>query len=102
MGAAERGREEVLRRRIFEEMGRGSHRWRLTWLLPFHVLLVTLLVMWGEARWRVVVQIAAVLVFGSTTMARAFDGGERLKAAAFLLGVGGNLALVATTGGLAS
>jgi signal transduction histidine kinase len=102
VGAAERGREEVLRRRIFEEMGRGSHRWRLTWLLPFHVLIVTLLVSWGESRWRAVVQIVAVLIFGSLAVARVFDGGERLKAAAFLLGICGNLALVATTGGLAS
>jgi two-component system, NtrC family, sensor histidine kinase HydH len=102
VGAAERGRVEVFRHKIFEEMGRGSHRWRLTWLLPFHVLLVTLLVMWGEARWRAVVQIIAAVVFGSLTIARVFDGGRRLKAVAFLLGVCGNLALVATTGGLAS
>ena len=102
IGAAERSRLDVLRHKIFEEMGRGSHRWRLTWLLPFHVLLVTLLVAWGESRWRAAVQITAATVFGCLTIARVFDGGERLKAVAFLLGVCGNLALVATTGGLAS
>jgi len=93
---------ELLRRRIFEEMGRGSHRWRLTWLLPFHFLTVALLIFWGESQWRAIVQVVAVFVFASLTIARVFDGAGRLKAVAFLLGICANLALVATTGGLAS
>ena len=101
-GAAERGRVDILRRRIMEEMGRGSARWRLTWILPFHVLVVSLLVFWGESRWRAVVQGTAVLVFGAFAVARAYSEDTRLKVASFLFGIAGNLSLVATTGGLAS
>jgi signal transduction histidine kinase len=102
MGAAEKGRMDILRRRMFEEMGRGSQRWRLTWLIPFHVLVVALLITWGESRWRAVVQIVAVSVFSCLHVVRAYDGRERMKGVGFLLSIGGNLALLATTGGLAS
>ena len=34
---------EAVRERVFQDMGRGSARWRLTWVLPIHLMIVGLL-----------------------------------------------------------
>jgi signal transduction histidine kinase len=101
-GAAERGRVEALRRRIFDEMARGSHRWRLTWILPFHIFVVTLLVVRGEATWRALVQGAAVFAIGVLFVARVRAESRQLRLISILLGITANFALIATTGGLGS
>ena len=44
----ERARFDALRRRVFDEMGRGSARWRFTWALPMNAGVVGLLVLRGE------------------------------------------------------
>jgi signal transduction histidine kinase len=98
----ERARFEALRRRIFDDLGHAAARWRLTWILPFTVLVVVLLAVRGESGPRVVIQSAAVAVLGALFITRVFSNHVALKVASFLLGIATYFALVATTGGLAS
>jgi signal transduction histidine kinase len=97
-----RARFEVLRRRVFDDMGRASSRWRLTWILPFHVLVIVLLVARGESAARALVQAAVVAVLGLLFVARIPWSYRRLRVGSFLFGVVGYFVLLATTGGLAS
>ncbi|MBV9948399.1 MAG: HAMP domain-containing histidine kinase [Myxococcales bacterium] len=97
-----RARFEALRRRVFEDMGRASARLRLTWILPFHALVVLILVARGESGARAVAQGIAVAVLLGVFVARAMWADRRLKAGSFLLGVGAYFVILATTGGLAS
>ncbi len=100
----QRARYDALRGRIFDELGHASARWRLTWLLPFNVLVVGLLVSRGESTPRIVVQSVAVVVMGILFATRVFYG-ERLpllKVISLPLGVLNYFVLVGTTGGLAS
>jgi signal transduction histidine kinase len=98
----QRARFDALRTRVFEEMGRGAARWRLTWILPFNVFVVVLLVARGESHDRAWLQGAAVALIGVLFIARMFWNHTVLKATSFLLGVGSYFVLLATTGGLAS
>jgi signal transduction histidine kinase len=97
-----RARFDALRSRVFEEMGRGAARWRLTWILPFNVFVVVLLVARGEARNLALIQGAAVAVIGVLFVARVFSQHLVLKAGSLLCGVVSYFVLLATTGGLAS
>jgi hypothetical protein len=97
----QRARFDALRTRVFEEMGRGAARWRLTWILPFNGFVV-LLVARGESHDRAWLQGAAVALIGVLFIARMFWNHTVLKATSFLLGVGSYFVLLATTGGLAS
>ena len=58
--AQQRLRFEALRRRVFSEQEEGSARWRLTWMVPFQVGIVALLVLSGESRGRAVAQVIVV------------------------------------------
>jgi signal transduction histidine kinase len=98
----QRARFEALRSRIFEEFGRGSARWRLTWILPFNVFVVVLLVARGESHERALFQAAAVAVIGVLFVARIFSQHRVLKVGSLLVGVASYFVLVGTTGGLAS
>jgi hypothetical protein len=98
----QRARFDALRTRVFEEMGRGAARWRLTWILPFNVFVVVLLVARGESHDRAWLQGAAVALIGVLFIARMFWNHTVLKATSFLLGVGSYFVLLSTTGGLAS
>ncbi|MGA3119246.1 MAG: HAMP domain-containing sensor histidine kinase [Polyangiaceae bacterium] len=98
----DRVRFEALRRRIFDEMGHATARWRLTWFLLFNVLVLTLLVVRGESGPRALVQVLAVLVLGSLLAARIWWQSFVVKALSFVLGSASYFALLATTGGLAS
>lgn len=100
----QRARFEVVRRRIFDELGQGSARWRALWLLPFNVAVVAILVSGGESISRVVVQSAAVTTMGALFTARVFlvDRIPLLKVICLPIGLLCHFALVATTGGLAS
>jgi signal transduction histidine kinase len=98
----QRARFDALRSRVFEEMGRGTARWRLTWILPFNVFVVVLLVARGESHERAWAQGAAVALIGVLFVARILWHQRILKVASLLLGVGSYFVLLATTGGLAS
>jgi signal transduction histidine kinase len=97
-----RARFDALRRRVFEDMGRASSRWRLTWILPFHVLVIALLVARGESTTRALAQGAVVAVLGVLFVARMFSSDWRLKVASFLVGAVCYFVILATTGGVAS
>jgi signal transduction histidine kinase len=99
---SQRTRFEALRRRIFEEIGQSAARWRLTWLLPFHVSVVALLVLRGESNARATIQAATVTAFGVVYAARVFWPARMSKGVSFTVGVIAYFALLATTGGLAS
>jgi signal transduction histidine kinase len=98
----QRARFEALRSRVFDEMGRGAARWRLTWILPFNVFVLVLLVARGESHERAFVQCAAVALLGVMFVARIFWHHPILKAVSFILGVVCYFVLLGTTGGLAS
>jgi signal transduction histidine kinase len=97
-----RARFEALRRRVFEDMSRTSARARLTSILPFHVVVIAVLVARGESAARAVTQIAVVVVIGVMFALRKTATHGHLKVASFLIGVVGYFVFLATTGGLAS
>jgi signal transduction histidine kinase len=97
-----RDRFEALRRRVFEDMGRNSVRMRLVWVLPFHVVVIVLLVLRGESTGRAFAQAAAVAIVGIVFAVRTITHDWRLRVASFVLGVLGYFVFLATTGGLAS
>src|SRR5580692_6722867 len=99
---AEKTRSEMLRRRVAEEMARSSSRWRLTWVLPFNVLVLGLLVARGESHWRVFIQAIAVATLGCMFSVRAFSHSPSVRIGGFCIGVASYFAMIATTGGLAS
>jgi signal transduction histidine kinase len=101
--AVERTRFDALRRRVAEEMARSGNRWKLTWVLPFHALVVGLLALRGEQHWRVATQASAVLVLGAVFFAsRAMSRSPALRVVSFSSGALVYFALVSTTGGLSS
>ena len=100
--SAQRARFEALRERIFEEMGRGSARWRLQWVLPIHLLIVGVLVLRGESAPRALIQGACVGVLAVMFVARMFSESRVLSIASFFLWIATYFLLCATTGGLAS
>jgi signal transduction histidine kinase len=98
----QRARFDALRSRVFEEMGRSAARWRLTWILPFNVFVVVLLVARGESSGRARLQCAAVALIGLLFVARVLWDHRVLKVVSFLSAVGAYFVLLGTTGGLAS
>ncbi len=100
--SAESARFEALRQRVFEEMSRGATRWRLTWILPFQVLVVVLLVVRGESTQRAIIQGSCVAIIGSLFVLRTFVQDVRLETGSFIFGVASYFTFCATTGGLAS
>jgi signal transduction histidine kinase len=98
----QRARFEALRRRVFDDMGRHSIRMRLVWVLPFHVLVIVLLVLRGESTGRALAQVVAVTVVGVVFATRVMTNDPRLRVGSFVLGVVGYFVFLATTGGLAS
>ncbi len=97
-----RARFAAVRRRVFEEMGQASARWRLTWLLPFHACVVALLAWHGESAGRMALQIIAVTVLALVFLTRVVSSHPLIKPVGFFVGTSCFFALVATTGGLAS
>jgi MYXO-CTERM domain-containing protein len=98
----QRARFEALRTRIFDELGRGAARWRLTWILPYNVFVVALLVARGESGTRAILQAIAVIIIGATFVARVFWDGRILKMGSLFIGMGCYFLLLGTTGGIAS
>lgn len=98
-----RARFDALRRRIFDEMGHAAARWRLAWILPFHVLVVGLLAVRGESRERLVIQATTLAVLSALFVARViYRDAWVLKTFGFLAGISCYFILLATTGGLGS
>jgi signal transduction histidine kinase len=100
--AAERARFEALRERVSLEMSRVATRWRFAWILPFHVLVVGLLVIRGESTQRAIVQGACIAVLCTLFAHRAFSQDKRLATGSFAFGIASYFVFCATTGGLAS
>jgi signal transduction histidine kinase len=100
--SAQQARFDALRDRVFVEMARGSARWRLTWILPFHVLTVGFLVVRGESATRAIIQGVCVLGTAVLFVARTVSSNQKLLTASFLFWVASYFALCATSGGLAS
>ena len=99
---AQRARFEALRERVFQEMSRGSARWRLTWILPIHFLIVGLLVVRGESAPRAIIQGVVVGVTALLFVARSFSERPGLVTGSFIFWIVSYFLLCATTGGLAS
>jgi signal transduction histidine kinase len=97
-----RARFAAVRRRVFEEMGQASGRWRLVWLMPFHASIVILLASHGEPIGRVVLQAAAVSVMALLFFVRASPAHPWVKTSCFYVGATCYFTLLATTGCLAS
>ncbi|HEY8088611.1 MAG TPA: HAMP domain-containing sensor histidine kinase [Polyangiaceae bacterium] len=98
----QRARFDAVRNRVFEERARGAARWRLTWILPFNVLVVGLLIVRGESTTRAVVQVVALALLAGLFIARVYYHHWLFKAASFLLGIGSYFVLLGTTGGIVS
>jgi signal transduction histidine kinase len=97
-----RARFAAVKRRVFEDMGRASARWRLSWILPFHAFVVALLALHGEPTGRVALQVAAVGTLALVAVARALSSHPVVTAVHFFVGASSYLLLLGTTGGLAS
>jgi signal transduction histidine kinase len=99
---AQGARIEALRERVFDEMARGSNRWRLTWVLPIHMMIFGLLVLRGESAPRAIIQGICVGITASLFVCRMFWESRGLSVVAFLFWITNYFVLCATTGGLAS
>jgi signal transduction histidine kinase len=95
-------RFNALRERVFDEMSRGSARWRLTWILPIHLMIVGLLILSGESTTRAVIQSVCVAITAALFVARMFSQNRVLNVGSFVFWIASYFALCATTGGLAS
>ncbi len=100
--ASAKARFDALRRRVFDEIAHSAAKWRLTWILPFNVLVVLLLVVRGESAGRALVQGASVSLLGALLVACTRSRHPVVKCASFAIGLLTYFALLATTGGLAS
>ncbi|HEY5147546.1 MAG TPA: hypothetical protein VII82_12310, partial [Polyangiaceae bacterium] len=100
--SAQQARFDALRDRVFQEMSKGSARWRLTWILPFHVLTVGFLVARGESATRAIIQGLCVLGTGIVFVVRARWQSQKLSTASFVFWIVSYFTLCATSGGLAS
>jgi len=98
----QRARFDALRRRVIDEMGLAAARWRLTWILPFNVLVLLLLVVRGESGARATVQAIAVATTGALFAARTFWNSRALKVTTFFVGIASYFVVLGATGGLAS
>jgi signal transduction histidine kinase len=97
-----RARFDVLRRKIFGELGYASARWRLSWILPFHLSVLALLVVRGEAWWRAGIQGGAVMLSAVLFGLQLARPSDKMSLASIFVGTFGFFAAVAVTGGLAS
>jgi signal transduction histidine kinase len=100
--AQQRARFEALRRRVFDEQEEGSARWRLTWMLPFQLIVVALLVVRGESHGRAAAQCIVVGVMALQFILRTRSRHPLLRKGGIFVGITGFFVLLVTTGGLAS
>jgi signal transduction histidine kinase len=100
--AQQRLRFEALRRRVFDELEDGSARWRLSWMLPYQMSVVALLVLRGESHERALAQAITVTLMAVMFVLRTRSRHPVLRRAGFFFGISSFFVLIATTGGLAS
>jgi signal transduction histidine kinase len=98
----QRARFETLRRRIFTEMEGVSARWKLAWILPFHLLVFLVLVARGECTWRATIQGTSVGLIGLLLTMQAIRPGLIKPPIGVFIGMLSYFGAVAATGGLAS
>jgi signal transduction histidine kinase len=98
--SVQHARFDALRERVFLEISRSSARWRLVWILPFHVLTVGLLVVRGESATRAIIQ--GLCVLGTTVIFITRAVTLRVLSFSFVFWVLSYFALCATSGGLSS
>src|SRR5260370_3146439 len=101
LGEVDKDRLHALRGRINEQMGHAAARWRLPWLFPFLVLVLTFLVLRGESSARAIVQATTVVLLGALFAARMIWNTLSLQIVSFGVGVLGYFAVVMSTRGLA-
>jgi signal transduction histidine kinase len=99
---AQRARFDALRERVFDEMAKGSNRWRLTWILPIHLMIFSLLVIRGESAPRAIIQGVCVGVTAAIFVAQIFTQSRFVRTGSLIFWVFNYFLLCATTGGLAS
>lgn len=97
----QRARFEAVRRRVFEEMQDVSSRKRLAMIVPYHVLVLSVLAFRGESVGRVAIQAASTIVFicAGSLSNRAYGFRSFALQAVSGLAV---LVWIGNTGGLAS
>ena len=100
--AQQRLRFEALRRRVFDELEEGSARWRLTWMLPYQLSVVALLILRGESHGRAAVQVLVVGVVATLFVMRIRSNHFLVRKVSFIFGIASYFVLLVTTGGLAS
>jgi signal transduction histidine kinase len=100
--SVQRARFDALRERVFEEMAKGSNRWRLTWILPIHMMIFALLVIRGESAPRAIIQGLCVAVTATIFVAQNLTDRRWLRTGSILFWNVNYFLLCATTGGLAS
>jgi signal transduction histidine kinase len=98
-----RARFDAIRRKIFGEMGQAAARWRLSWLLPFNVFVLVLLVARGEPHWRAYVQGGALTLSMLLFVVKALPGKSALaNVIAIFTGSLCYFTALTVTGGIAS
>jgi signal transduction histidine kinase len=100
--AQQRARFEALRRRVFDELEEGSARWRLTWMLPYQMSIVALLIVRGESLLRAALQVASVGFMAVLFVLRTRSSHPVLRKVGFLFGMTSFFVVLVTTGGMAS
>jgi signal transduction histidine kinase len=100
--AQQRLRFEALRRRVFDELEEGSARWRLTWMLPYQLSVVALLILRGESHARAAAQVLVVGVVATLFVMRIRTNHFLVRKVSFIFGIASYFVLLVTTGGLAS
>jgi signal transduction histidine kinase len=100
--APHRARFEAVRRRVFDDLAQGSARWRIKWLIPFHLLVVGWLACGGESRTRFVLQLVALVMAAALAALKGAFKSDAAKTVQFVLGASSYFTLIATTGGLGS
>jgi signal transduction histidine kinase len=96
-----RARFETVRRRVFDEMRFVSSRWRLFLMVPFHVLVLTVLAVRGFPKERLLIQIGASVALFLCLGCSERAHGARTRGFLMVSGIS-LLAAIANTGGLAS
>lgn len=97
-----KARFDALRRKIFAEMARSAVKWRLTWILPFNLMVLALLVFRGQAPWRVAVQGTALLITAGLFVIQLVRPHTKLNGISLFIGALCFFAALSVTGGLAS
>jgi signal transduction histidine kinase len=100
--AQQRERFDALRRKAFEEIGQAGAKWRLAWVLPFNVAVVTLLAVRGEPLPRIGLQVAATVACAVMFLLQVFRPALVLKVPTLFVGAACILTSIGATGGLGS